>query len=129
MLVFKHFIPISFQRWFLDKGYQKFCYFKHFISPKVHLTQKHLQILLTPQNLNPFQSEPPHWKVVYDQFKNHLANFCSQILISLNFVIVNNIFSSLYISFQFQFVSQQSLGLVGPKKPIIGNMASCFAHH
>jgi hypothetical protein len=54
VLVFKHVISISLQRWFLNKGYQKFCYFEHFISPKVHLAQKHLQILRTPQNLNPF---------------------------------------------------------------------------
>ncbi len=116
MLVFKHFIPISFQRRFLDKGYQKFCYFeyltfylvfkndlkifkklksnkfyKHFISPKIQLAQKHLQI-------HPFQSDPPNWKVIYNQFKNHSTSSCSQISVFLNFFIVNNNFSSLKIS-------------------------------
>jgi hypothetical protein len=29
VLVLRHFTPISFRRWFLDKGYEKFYYFKH----------------------------------------------------------------------------------------------------
>jgi hypothetical protein len=62
-------------------------FFEHDIYPQVHLVKKKLQ---TPPSQNPSQSSSPNWKVIYNQFKDHLANFCSQKSISLNCLNVND---------------------------------------
>lgn len=89
--VLRHIIPVGFQRWFLDKRYQKFCYFEHWIacflflkllqnikikwnmwtfdmSKSSSLSKESSKFWNSSSKSKSFSINSTNWKMVYNQF-------------------------------------------------------------